>query len=75
MRHDQQAIFDQLDNLPLNEKLAFLVASCLVDNPAISVEIIVDLALVMAKHLPVEQKSAVVWHLNNAAEELRARWN
>jgi hypothetical protein len=78
MRHDQQAIFDQLDDLPLNEKLACLVASCLVDSPAASTEILIDLAMVMARRLEPSQRTRIGWHLNCVAQELglRARdWN
>jgi hypothetical protein len=76
MRHDKRAIFDSLDDLPLNEKLAFLVASCLVDDAAVSTEILVDLALVMAKRLPESsQRTRLAWHLNAAATELSAKWN
>jgi len=75
MQHEQQAIYDALDDLPLNEKLASLVLSCLVNDPAISVEIIIDVALVMARHLPADQRARIIWHLTEVAAELDARWN
>lgn len=75
MQHERQAIFDALDDLPLNEKLAHLVWSCLVDDPQASCEILIEVALIAAKRLRPDQQTAVCWYLSEAKTELEAKWN
>ena len=74
MRHDQEAIQELLAGLPLNERLAHLALSLLVeDKPAVSIENLLEVAVIMSRHLPKSQRFAVVWHLNAATEELGLR--
>jgi hypothetical protein len=76
MSHDRQEIISILADLPISEKLAHLVFSLIVDDkPAVSTEVLIETALVMAQHLPEAERARVVWHLNAAAEEIKARWN
>ena len=77
MSHEhQRAITDALRDLPLTSRLAHLLWSVTIDgNAPLSVELMIEVALVAARHLPPTQKASVVWHLNEAAEELKARWN
>ena len=73
MRHDQQ-LQDTLCDLPLRYRLTHLVASLLVDDAQISVEILVGVAMVMAKRLPPEKQTAIAWHLNEISAELKTQW-
>jgi hypothetical protein len=76
MQHDaQQTINDVLRDLPLRQRLTALVLSLLVEDASVSIENLIDVALIMTKRLPPAQRTSVVWHLNAAAEELGARWN
>ena len=74
MRHDQQ-LQDTLCDLPLRYRLTHLVASLLVDDAQVSVEVLVGVAIIMAKRLPPEKQTAISWHLKEAIEELTTRWN
>jgi hypothetical protein len=37
--------------------------------------VLVTVAKMLAKNLPDNQQTAVVWHLQNAISELEAKWN
>jgi len=82
MRHDQQQqIIDEvLRGLPLNQRLAALCASCLVDNPQASIEIMLDVVEIMSRHLKPEQRASLAWFLENLRAEIPSalalrRWN
>jgi hypothetical protein len=76
MPHEHDSIQETLRDLPLNEKLAHLVLSLIIeDKPTMSIENLLEVAVIMARHLPPSQQAAVVWYLNAAAAELDAKWN
>ena len=77
MSHEhQRAITDALRDLPLTSRLAHLLWSVTVDdNAALSVEMMLELTLIAARHLEPTQKAAVSWHLANAIAELdEVKW-
>jgi hypothetical protein len=74
----ERELYEALDGLPLVRRLALILSNIVVDDKAArSVEFIVEVALIMAKHLPEPERARIVWHLMAAAEELKvcARWN
>jgi hypothetical protein len=74
--HDAHRIIqDTLAGLPLRYRLAHLATSTVVENGERSVAYLIEVALIMAKHLPENERTSIVWHLNECAEELKARWN
>ena len=74
MSHDQEVIQELLAALPLNQKLAHLVLSCIVGDAAASVENVAEICVIMAKYVPPEKRAAVIWALQDAANDLSARW-
>lgn len=74
LRPEQRIIQDVLETLPFKYRVAHLVWSVTCDNAVLSIEVLIGIAMIMAKRLPPEQRAAVVWHLNEAASELKARW-
>lgn len=73
--HDRE-LHKALYEMPLVRRLAFVLSSIVVDDRAAhSVELIIEVALTMAKHLPPSQRTAVCWQLANALSELEAKWN
>ena len=76
MPHDDHRVIEAvLRGLPLRCRLAHLAASLLVEDGALSVEFLVEVALVMTRRLPPAQQTSIVWDLRECAEELRAQWN
>jgi len=71
----QQAMAEALDALPLNWKLAALTHSLLMADASGSIANLLEVAAVMAQHLPPEQRTAIAWSLQEAAAELDAKWN
>lgn len=72
---EQQFYQDVLCNLPLKWKLTVLVSNLLMDDAEMTIENLIDVALIMTKRLPAAQRASVVWALNDAAETLGAKWN
>jgi hypothetical protein len=76
-REGVHKIHDTLIDLPLVDRVTALIA-CLVGddlNSPRAIAIIIEVAVLLSKHLPPEQQAAVCWHLRAAAEELNgARW-
>jgi hypothetical protein len=78
MTPHERELHKALDDLPLVRRLALVLSNIIVDDKAPhSVELLIELALMMAKHLPEPERARIVWHLAAAAEELKAcaRWN
>lgn len=81
MPHDDktaiQTVNDTLRDLPLLDRVAALCASLVHEEPRApeALCVLVEVALMLAKHLPPSQQVAVQWHLQNAIEDLRAQWN
>ena len=78
MTPHERELHEALYDMPLVRRLALVLSNIIVDDKAAhSVEIIIELALLMSKHLPEPERARIVWHLMAAAEELKvcARWN
>ena len=76
--HDEvRRVHDVLRGMPLVERLSALAVSLVFEEPyaALGLMSLIRVALMMAKHLPPSEQTAVRWHLQNAIEELQARWN
>jgi hypothetical protein len=74
--HDAHRVIEEvLSGLPLRHKLTHLAASAMVEDAGKSVEFLIEVALVMARHLPVHQQTVIRWYLQEAISELKARWN
>jgi hypothetical protein len=41
---------------------------------AFAILTLVEVAAILSKHLPEGERASIVWHLNECAEELKARW-
>jgi hypothetical protein len=74
MSPEQEVLQEMLAAVPLNQKLAHLVLSCLVSDAAASVENVAEICVIMAKYVPPEKRAAVIWALRDAANDLSARW-
>jgi hypothetical protein len=65
--------------LPLQERIVSLCVSLIHEEPQgpFALLTLIAIAKMLAKHLPPEDQTRIVWHLNECAEELkeRARWN
>ena len=70
-------VHDVLRGMPLVERLSALAVSLVYEEPfsVSALQSLIRVALMMAKHLPPSEQTAVRWHLQNAIEELQARWN
>lgn len=81
MQHDDRTairrINDYLAGMPLLDRVAALCASLLHEEPHApeALCVLIEVAAMLTKKLPASQQTAVAWHLQNAIEELRARWN
>jgi hypothetical protein len=75
-RTDRQ-IHDMLLNLPLQERIVSLCVSLIHEEPQgpFALMTMIKVAQMLAKHLPQAERTSIIWHLNECAEELRARWN
>jgi len=74
---DVRRVHDVLRGMPLIERLSALAVSLVYEEPfsVFALQSLIRVALMMAKHLPPSEQTAVRWHLQNAIEELQARWN
>ena len=63
--------------LPVNTMCAAMIVALIADekDTAVSVLTLIAVASRMAKFLPLSVRTAVVWHLAEAMEELGGRWN
>ena len=81
MQHDDRSairrVNDTLRDLPLLDRVAALCASLIHEEPRApeALCVLVTVALMLAKHLPPEQQTAVSWYLSEAQSELEAKWN
>jgi hypothetical protein len=84
MPHDEQQasrsahrrITRVLAVLPTRYRISHLIASLLFeDKAAPSVELMLEIAMMMARRLPVHQQTRIIWLLEEARSELRARWH
>jgi hypothetical protein len=75
-KNAHQVIAKTLAGLPTRYRISHLIASMLFeDKAALSVQFLVEIATIMARRLPADQQTAVRWHLQNAIEELQAKWH
>jgi len=70
-------IHEALRGLPYIERLSALAVSILHEEPhaAFALMTLIQVARILAKHLPVAEQTAIRWHLESAIEELKARWH
>jgi hypothetical protein len=74
MLPDLDKISAALDGLPLRHRLAALTYSVIVDPRATSAALnILEVALIIARHLSAEQRAAIAFELRLAAAELDTR--
>ena len=74
MRHDAR-ISALLAELSVHERLTYLCYSLTVDAPELTIENLIDVAGIMARRLPNDQRTRVIFHLNEIASELHGTWN
>jgi hypothetical protein len=75
-RNAHQVIERTLAGLPTRYRISHLIASFLIEGKAaLSVEFLLEIATIMAKRLPIDQQTRIVWLLEEARTELRTRWN
>lgn len=74
---DARAVHEALTGLPVLDRMAALCVSVIAAEPREpnAIAILIEVALMMARHLPPSQRASVIWQLNAAAQELEARWN
>jgi hypothetical protein len=74
---DMARIREKFADVPLYDRAMALALAAVEHDPRTPSAIIfvIALAKVMARHLPDDQRTAVVWHLAEALTELEARWN
>jgi hypothetical protein len=68
---------DALRKVPLDDRLATLCVSIVHEEPhaAFALMTLIQVARMLAKHLPIAEQTQIRWHLQNAIEELQARWH
>ena len=74
MQHDAR-ISALLSELSVHERLTYLCYSLTVDAPELTIENLIDVAGIMARRLPNDQRTRVIFHLNEIASELDGTWN
>ena len=74
MRHDA-GISALLSELSVHERLTYLCYSLTVDAPELTIENLIAVAGIMARRLPRDQQTRIIFYLDEIASELRGTWN
>lgn len=74
MQHDK-TVSQLLSDMSVHERLTHLCYSLTVDAPELTIENLIEVAGILARHLPVDQQTRVIFHLNEIASELKGVWN
>lgn len=79
MSHDEDVrrIHKQFADVPLYDRAIALAMAAIEHDPRTpsAIAFLIATAKVMARHLPPDQQTAVVWYLAEALAELEAKWN
>ena len=71
------AINNALLDLPLRDRISALACSLVFHEPQASYAILtlIEIAKWLAKKLQENERTSVIWHLNECSEELKSRWH
>ena len=71
------AINQALLGLPLLDRISALCCSLIVREPqsVFALSVLIEVALQLAKKMPVAEQTQIVWRLRECAEELKTRWH
>ena len=74
MQHDAR-ISALLSELSVHERLTYLCYSLSVDAREHTIENLIAVAGIMARRLPSDRQTSIIFYLNEIVSELRGTWN